>query len=75
MNNKVYNHVRYHRKKLNLTQEEFAIKLNVSRQTVIAIELGKYNPTLALALRISRLVGKPVESIFSLEEKSSGWDD
>ncbi len=68
MQSKVHNKVRYHRKRLNLTQEEFAKKLNVSRQTIIAIENEKYNPTLVLALKISELINKPVESIFTLEE-------
>ncbi len=66
---KVRNKVRYYRKLSNMTQEEFARKLNVSRQTIIAIENEKYNPTLALALKISKLFNKPVESIFFLEEE------
>ncbi len=68
MNNKVHNKVRFHRKQLKLTQEEFANKLNVSRQTIIAIENEKYNPTLVLALKISQLINKSVESIFRIED-------
>ncbi len=68
MQSKVHNKVRYHRKQLKLTQEEFAERLNVSRQTIIAIENEKYNPTLVLALKISRLLNKPLESLFTLKE-------
>ncbi|MBS3753945.1 MAG: helix-turn-helix transcriptional regulator, partial [Anaerolineales bacterium] len=43
-----------------------AEELGVSRQTINAIENGKYNPSLELAIKISRLVGKPVHEIFFL---------
>lgn len=52
-----------------LTQEELAQKVHVSRQTIHAIEAGKYVPSTVLALRMARLFKKPVEEIFSLEEK------
>ncbi len=39
-------------------------KLNVSRQSVIAIETGRYDPSLPLAFRIARLLGRPIEEIF-----------
>jgi putative transcriptional regulator len=61
------NRVRELRKQLNLTQEEFAKSLGVTRQTVIAIENDKYNPTLVLAIKIARLLNKPVEMVFILE--------
>jgi putative transcriptional regulator len=44
-------------------------KLRVSRQTVNAIETGKYDPSLPLAFRIARLFGKSVEAIFEPEDK------
>lgn len=53
----------------SLTQEELAQKVHVSRQTIHAIEAGKYVPSTVLALRMARLFKKPVEEIFSLEEK------
>ncbi len=62
------NRVRELRKQLNLTQEEFAKSLGVTRQTVIAIENDKYNPTLVLAIKIARLLNKPVEAVFILEQ-------
>ena len=46
------------------SQGELAERLEVSRQTVNAIETGKYDPSLPLAFRISRLFGKPIEQIF-----------
>lgn len=62
------NRIREQRRQLGLTQEEFAKKLNVTRQTIIAVENNKYNPTLALALKIAHLLNKPVEEIFFLED-------
>ncbi|MFS0878362.1 helix-turn-helix transcriptional regulator [Solibacillus isronensis] len=52
------------------TQEQFSEKLGVSRQTVISIENGKYNPSLELAFRISILFGKKLEEVFIFEEGS-----
>lgn len=46
------------------TQGQLADALEVSRQTVYAIETGKYDPSLPLAFRISRLFGQPIEAIF-----------
>ena len=51
-----------------MTQEELARRVGVTRQTIIAIEKGKYNPSVALALRIARVFGLPLEEIFSLPE-------
>lgn len=46
------------------SQAQLAERLDVSRQTVNAIETGKYDPSLPLAFRIARLFGEPIESIF-----------
>jgi putative transcriptional regulator len=54
------------RKKRNLTQEELAKILDVTRQTIIAIERNKYDPSLRLALKIAQFFGTYVESIFKL---------
>lgn len=51
----------------NLTQADLADKLDVSRQTVHAIESGKYDPSLPLAFKISRLFEQPIEEIFDDE--------
>ena len=50
------------------SQGELAERLDVSRQTVNALETGKYDPSLPLAFRIARLFGQPIESIFLPEE-------
>ncbi len=60
------NKVRQFRKELGLRQEDLAEALDVSRQTVIAIENGKFNPSLELALQIAEFFDKPVETIFFL---------
>jgi len=52
----------------NLTQEELAKKVAVSRQTINALESNKYVPSTVLALKIARIFNKPVEAIFALEE-------
>jgi putative transcriptional regulator len=52
----------------NMTQAELAQRLGVSRQTINAIETGKYVPSTVLALKIAQIFEKPVESIFFLEE-------
>ena len=51
----------------DLSQAALAEKLNVSRQTINAIEKGKYDPSLPLAFRLARLFGQPIEDIFSDE--------
>lgn len=52
------------------SQAALAERLGVSRQTVNAIETGKYDPSLPLAFKLSRLFGQPIESIFRYEEQS-----
>ena len=53
------------RKKLKLTQEELANKVQVTRQTIISLEQGKYNPSLDLAYKITKaLKAKKIEDIF-----------
>ncbi len=51
----------------NLTQEQLARKIGVSRQTVNSIEADRYVPSTILALRLSKLFGKPVNELFELE--------
>jgi putative transcriptional regulator len=53
-----------------MTQEELARRVGVSRQTIVAIEKGKYNPSVALALRMAEVFGLPVEGIFRLEREA-----
>ena len=51
-----------------MTQEELANKVGVTRQTIIALEAGKYVPSLGLAFRIARAFGVNVEEVFQYEE-------
>lgn len=52
-----------------MTQQELADRTNVTRQTIVAIENGKYFPTLELAFRISRVFKKPLEEVFTFYEE------
>jgi len=54
-----------------LTQQELAKKVSVSRQTIIAIEKGKFNPSVKLALSIAKFFKTNVEEIFYLEEEKN----
>ena len=62
------NVVRDLRTGLGLSQGDLADRLEVSRQTINAIETGKYDPSLPLAFAIAKLFGKPIEKIFSPEK-------
>ena len=50
-----------------MTQEDLANKVNVRRETIIRLEAGKYNPSLKLAIDISRAVKAPIEDIFDFD--------
>ncbi|MFC4261320.1 helix-turn-helix transcriptional regulator [Ferruginibacter yonginensis] len=62
------NKIKIERAILNITQQELATKIAVSRQTINAMELNKYVPSTVLALKIAKLFNKRVEDIFFLEE-------
>lgn len=62
------NCIRALRKARGLRQEDLAELLGVSRQTIIAMENDKYDPSLALAMRLARLLETTVEAIFQLED-------
>jgi putative transcriptional regulator len=61
------NIIRREREKRGWTQAVLAVRLGVSRQTVNAIETGKYDPSLPLAFRIARQFGQPIEELFAPE--------
>ena len=63
------NTIKFHRTAHNLTQEELATALGVTRQTILAIEKGKYDPSLELAFKISRYFGVLVDEIFLFDEE------
>jgi putative transcriptional regulator len=62
------NRLRVLRAEFNWSQMELGLRVGVSRQAINAIETGKYDPSLPLALKIARLSDQPVEDIFELEE-------
>ncbi len=62
----IKNSVNELRLKADITQEDFAEKIGVTRQTVSAIEKGNYTPSVLLALKIARFFKKRVEDIFSI---------
>jgi putative transcriptional regulator len=65
----VRNTIREARLTRGLTQEQLAQACDVTRQTIIALEAGKYSPSLELAFRLARALGRDLEEIFRFEEK------
>lgn len=63
------NTIKIERALKNITQEDLAKKIGVSRQTINAMEAGKYVPSTVLALKIAKYFDKKVEDIFELEEE------
>ena len=61
------NRLKIERAILNLTQEELSEKIGVSRQTINSIETNRFVPSTVLALKLSKLFGKPVNDFFELE--------
>lgn len=61
------NKIKELRKELNISQEELADQLVVSRQTIISLENGKYNASLQLAFKIAKFFHMPIEEIFTEE--------
>ena len=57
----------------DLTQEELAGKLGVTRQTVVSLEIGKYDPSIGLAFRIARLFNVTIEDVFEYEGDSGAF--
>jgi putative transcriptional regulator len=62
------NHVKDRRLALGLTQEQLAERAGVSRQTIISIEGGRYDPSLSLAMKLATLLGERVEGLFIPKE-------
>ena len=58
------------REKHGLTQEALAEKVDVTRQTILFLEKGKYNPSLRLAHRIAQVFNSKIEEVFSFEDES-----
>ena len=62
------NKIRELRKEKKVTQDELALAVGVTRQTIISLESGKYNASLQLAHKISRYFGLSIENVFIFEE-------
>lgn len=65
---KISNKVNQLRSEKGLTQQKLADLLNITRQTIIAIEKGNYTPSVLLALKIAKYFNKSVEEIFTYEK-------
>lgn len=63
------NTIKVERAKKNWTQEDLAGKIGISRQSVNSIETGKFIPSTVLALKMAKVFGTAVESIFELEKR------
>ena len=63
------NRLKIARAELDITQDELAKRIGVSRQTINAVESGKYVPSTVLALKMAQVFGKSVEEIFMLEDE------
>jgi len=66
----VKNSIKELRVSSELTQEDLAELLGVSRQTIISLEKGKYNPSLVLAFRLARVFERSIEDIFVFSEEA-----
>ncbi len=66
------NEIKTLREASGITQEGLAERLSVSRQTVISLEKGRYDPSLPLAFEIARLFGKTIEEVFRYGETTKG---
>ncbi|MCO7127362.1 helix-turn-helix transcriptional regulator [Sporolactobacillus shoreicorticis] len=69
------NSIKIRRKKLKLSQEELASLSNVTRQTILAIENNKYDPSLTLAFILARKLNTTVDELFEFEENGGDLSD
>lgn len=65
------NRIEERRKAQGMTQQQLAVLLGVSRQTIISLESGKYNPSILLAHKIAQTFGVRIEDIFLFEEEDA----
>jgi putative transcriptional regulator len=63
------NRIKELRERVSLTQEQLAERVHVSRQTIISLEKGRYNPSILLAYNISRVFRTSIERVFVFEEE------
>jgi len=65
---RLQNQLRDHRQRRQLTQQALAERVGVTRQTIIAVEQGKFAPSVRLALDLARALGLPLEELFWIED-------
>ncbi len=65
---KLTNHIKQHRARLDLTQQDLAERVGVRRQTILAVEKGKYVPSALLAFQIADVLGMKVDELFEMEK-------
>lgn len=66
---KLINHIKQHRARLDLTQQDLAEKVGVRRQAILAIEKGKYVPSALLAFQLAEVLGMKVDELFEMKER------
>jgi len=71
---KLINHIKQHRARLNLTQEDLAKLVGVRRQAILAVEKGKYVPSALLAFQLARALGMPISELFELQQEDDHDD-
>lgn len=67
----ITNRIKVFRAEFNLTQKDLAQKVGATRQTIISIEKGKYNPSLELAFKIAEIFEVGIEDVFKFELKEN----
>ena len=65
----LHNHIKQHRARLDLTQQDLADHVGVRRQTILALEKGHYIPSTLLAFKIARVLAMCVDELFELPEE------
>ncbi len=66
---KFINHIKQHRARLDLTQQDLAEKVGVRRQTILALEKGHYYPSAILAFKLAKALGMKVDELFELDNR------
>ena len=69
------NHIKQHRARMDLTQQNLAEMVGVRRQTVISVEKGRYVPSALLAFKIAYVLGMRVDDLFELETEEKEKDE
>ena len=62
------NYIKKHREKMGLSQADLANTLDVSRQTINSIENGKFDPSLTLAMKLTKFFNEPIDALFEYKE-------